>query len=74
MKTILANIAAALSAAQLPQLTAARVYNGSVLLGLALIGAGAERAFGAAEALLTVGALVLAFAVFERLLARKGGR
>ena len=74
MKNLLAQIAAALRAARLPRLTATRMYNGSVLLGMALVGAGVERSVGDAAALLAVGALVLGFAVFERLLALKGAR
>ena len=68
MNNLLAKIISAARAVRLPPLTPARMYNASVLAGLALVGAGAERAFGVAVALLVVGVLVLAFAVFERLL------
>lgn len=54
--------------------TPARVYNASVLLGLVLVGAGVADMRGRAEMLAIVGALVLALAIFERVLLFTRGR
>jgi hypothetical protein len=62
-------------AVRLPRLTPAAVYNLSLLVGLALVAAGVDQGAGRAVALVTLGALVLGFAVFERLLLfRRSGR
>lgn len=66
---------AAVRAVSLPRLTPTGVYNLSLLLGLVLVAAGVDQARGRASALVTLGALVLCFAVFERLLlTRRSGR
>ena len=48
---------------------AQRIYNGSVLVGIACVGIGAAMYFGAGAGLMAHGGLMIAFAVFERLMA-----
>ncbi len=48
--------------------TPTKVYNASVLAGIGAIAAGVDRAFGGGFALIAAGALVLALALFERVL------